>query len=318
MKYYNPHLEYDIYHLGISGGKDSTATLLWAVYESGWPPDRLHPTFCDTGNEDPLTYAFIQHLNDTVFPIHTIKPERNFWELAIHKKRFPGAKARFCTQYLKIIPSMEYVAGLCGEGKSVLLLSGVRKEEGTPDNGRGELIPWYYNADYACMQHLPLYYHGMDDVWALHRRHLNLDDIIAMVERDEGLEHKAEIIKLIRLRDTPCNPLYPMGARRVGCWPCIFSRKREIRAIARYRPERIDFIRDMEEAVPGESTFFRRGTTPDRWATKEVTTKAGEDVLVPTIDNVVAWSHTSRGARKYEMWLPEAEPSICTFTGACE
>ena len=28
------------------------------------------------------------------------------------------------------------------------------------------------------------------------------------------------------------NPLYVAGAERVGCWPCIYSRKSEIRMIA--------------------------------------------------------------------------------------
>jgi len=49
---------YDIYHIGISGGKDSTAALLWATRESGWPHDKIRVTFCDTGNEHQFTYDY--------------------------------------------------------------------------------------------------------------------------------------------------------------------------------------------------------------------------------------------------------------------
>lgn len=38
------------YHVGISGGKDSGALLLWMVHESGIPADQIIATFCDTGN----------------------------------------------------------------------------------------------------------------------------------------------------------------------------------------------------------------------------------------------------------------------------
>ena len=42
------------------------------------------------------------------------------------------------------------------------------------------------------------------------------------------------------------NPLYLLGASRVGCWPCINVTTEEIALIARHTPERIDLIRDWE------------------------------------------------------------------------
>jgi hypothetical protein len=41
-----------INHCGCSGGKDSTALLLWMVHESGYHLESIRPTFCDTGNAD--------------------------------------------------------------------------------------------------------------------------------------------------------------------------------------------------------------------------------------------------------------------------
>ena len=106
MDEFNP-LDFDFYHMGVSGGKDSTATLLWLIYESGWPTDRIRVTFCDTDNEDTLTYNYLAMLSERVYPIQTIQYELGFYELARKKKRFPGAKSRFCTVNLKVIPSMQ-------------------------------------------------------------------------------------------------------------------------------------------------------------------------------------------------------------------
>ena len=68
-------LDYDIYHLGVSGGKDSTAVLLWLIYESGWPLSRVLVTFCDTDNEDILTYNYLAMLTERVFPIQVVDPQ---------------------------------------------------------------------------------------------------------------------------------------------------------------------------------------------------------------------------------------------------
>ena len=55
-----------INHIGCSGGKDSTALLLWAIFESGYSRDSLDVSFCDTGNEAPATYDYISYLEDAL------------------------------------------------------------------------------------------------------------------------------------------------------------------------------------------------------------------------------------------------------------
>lgn len=52
-----------INHIGISGGKDSTALLLWAVHESGYDPNSLDVTFCNTHNEHQITYDYVRMLS---------------------------------------------------------------------------------------------------------------------------------------------------------------------------------------------------------------------------------------------------------------
>lgn len=320
---FNP-LDYDVYHMGLSGGKDSTATLLWLVYESGWPADRIQVTFCDTGNEDPLTYAFLGMLSDKVHPVETIHPERDFWELARWKKRFPSRKAQFCTQWLKIIPTREHILNLLRAGYEVLALNGVRAAEDRADNNRGQVPQFNFDAGFGCDVFRPILDWSLEDVWEIHRRHLNLDDVIALIDSDPKFSDRNKSLLIERLREhrIPRNPIYDMGASRVGCFPCINSRKAEVRAIAKFRPEKIDFIEGQEEAFTSNpnmiSTFFTHKTVPERFRTIPITTTDGEKMMVAGIRDVVKWSKTKWGARQFEMDLDLMPKSACDIGGFCE
>lgn len=335
MSIFNP-LNYDVYCLGLSGGKDSTAVYLWAKYESDWPQDRLVVTFNDTGNEDYYTYAFLDILAK-YHPIETIKPEMNFWELAKFKKRFPSRRARFCTQWLKIIPSREYVLDLQRQGKNVLLVNGVRKEEGRASNDRGNLSVFGWDDGYACDIYRPVYHWSIDDVWAIHKRYLNLEDVLAIVIADPYLDEaskqwsemyhvkvdfKEDLINFIKSHGIPRNPLYDLGASRVGCFPCINSAKSEVRAMAKYRPQRVEFLAEKEAQTGmvsnvGYSSFFARKTVPESHRSKEIVTTMGEKMRVATIHDVVEWSKTARGGKQFDMDLEEP-PLACGIHGECE
>jgi 3'-phosphoadenosine 5'-phosphosulfate sulfotransferase (PAPS reductase)/FAD synthetase len=278
--------DYTLYHFGISGGKDSTALLLWAVHESGYPHDQMVATFCDTGNEHQITYDYIQMLNESVFPIQTIKPPLDFYQLAEKKKRFPSSQARFCTQSLKMQPSQEYIKSLMQSGERVLLHSGVRADE---SENRKNLPEREWDEYYACDVFRPLINWSIEDVYATLAKY--------------GI---------------PRNPLYDYGAKRVGCFPCIMSRKYEIRMIAKNFPERIDRIRESEKMGDGYHSFFARNMVPLKHRTKMITTESGEQMLVASIDDVVRWSKTGRyRPNQYEMDFDE--PIVCNSTlGHCE
>jgi 3'-phosphoadenosine 5'-phosphosulfate sulfotransferase (PAPS reductase)/FAD synthetase len=282
---------YDIYHVGISGGKDSQALLLWAVNESGYPREKIRATFCDTGNEHQLTYDHIKMMSETIFPIETIYPPLNFYELAKKKHRFPSTKARFCTQSLKIFPTQEHIRQWQSAGKTVLLMSGVRANE---SKERKDLPEFDFDTYYMADMYRPLLHWSLDDVW-----------------------------NFLKKYDSPRNPLYDYGARRVGCFPCIMSSKLELRVIARNFPERIDKIRDAENTSGRDdngnfSSFFSPSKIPARFRSREVVSSTGEKTRVPTIDDVVEWSKTgSHKPSQYEMDF--AEYSVCPSNiGACE
>lgn len=130
--------------ISVSGGKDSTATLLLAIERQA---ENLQAVFADTGHEHVLTYEYLDYLQDKtgVFiqrvkadftrqinakrkyieehwrsdgvPNETIAaaleilhPTGNpFLDLCLWKGRFPSTKARFCTEELKVVPIMEQI-----------------------------------------------------------------------------------------------------------------------------------------------------------------------------------------------------------------
>ncbi len=73
-----------------SGGKDSTALVLWA--KENLP--EFTTVFCDTGWEHPITYAYIQEINDSLLKGRLItltskKYPKGFVQLAELKGRVP-------------------------------------------------------------------------------------------------------------------------------------------------------------------------------------------------------------------------------------
>lgn len=271
---------------GLSGGKDSTRLVGWAIHESGYPIESLIFTFCDTENEYDEVYQQIRDLNDYVVR-HGCKPivwlrasghwVDKFWmfplflALCIHKNRFPSAKARFCTEALKILPTEKFIAGLVGQGHEVVTHSGVRAAESIE---RAAMQEWA-DGMFGCKTRRPLLKLTLEDVWQGHIKY--------------GL---------------PINPLYRAGWKRVGCRLCIMSNKADVRRTVKLRPWVIAIYRTWELIVSAYSkargslsdfsSWFSRSTVPLAQRSRWVNTHKGH-MLVCTIDDVARWSMTAHG-----------------------
>ena len=201
MKKANPihPMNNPIYHVGTSTGKDSVGLMLWVIHKSGLPKDRVRFTFCDTGNEDPLTYQHLEWLQEHVVlangyqPIETLIPRLQFFDLCFKKGRFPSRKAQFCTIELKIAPTRAWMRKQWEAGEEVVLLNGKRVGESAQRRASMKDTPARYFSDYW----------GTEEWSPL---------------RDWTLE---QILAIHREFNVPLNPLYALGARRVGCWPCV-------------------------------------------------------------------------------------------------
>lgn len=69
-----------------------------------------------------------------------------------------------------------------------------------------------------------------------------------------------QVIDYILTAGLEPNPLYRMGYKRVGCWPCVMANQRDILNISRQSPERIDYIAQLEQELQNKgrrsSSFF--------------------------------------------------------------
>lgn len=307
--------------VSVSGGKDSTATLLVA---RAWDVPNLSAIFADTGHEHPATYDYVHYLEDKIgIPIRWIKadftdriaskrryveekwpskgvpqsivdsalsvlyPTGNpFLDLCLWKGRFPSTKVRFCTEELKRNPIIEQVFMPMMEERESLILSwqGVRADES------------------AARRHLP----ECDEVGG---GLFNYRPILKWPVSAVFDAHRYAGIKP--------NPLYLQGAGRVGCMPCVNCAKDELRHIALRWPEEIARVREWERLVSLASkrrsgTFFCAVDDP---------TYDENDIITHEnygIDRRVEWAMTTRGGRQFDL-LSSLQVSECSSShGLCE
>lgn len=273
----------------ISGGKDSAAMSLWLT-ERGIEHDRV---FCDTGWEAAETYEHIEYLAERLGPITWLRGERQMEALVEHKGMFPSRMRRFCTEELKVKPILAHLNARVAAGEDVVNAVGIRAGE---SEARAKMPEWEWSKGFDCEVWRPLICWTEADVVDIHTRH--------------------------QLRP---NPLYLKGASRVGCFPCIFARKAEVKLIADKFPEQIVRIRKMEERVQA-AALARHATKntdapfhPPSFFQAPNRDANGQRLCIP-IDDVVAWSRTLPGGRtedrQVEMFAAADEG--CMRWGLCE
>ena len=314
--------------VNVSGGKDSTAVYLKMI-ERGKP---FRAVFADTQHEADQTYEFVARLAErTGGPkVETVRadftkdfevrranlpgrwrkdgvPEERieralavmyptgnvFLDLCLLRSGFPSAKRRYCTEYLKLYPVTDqvlkpiYDSGLIGV--SVL---GVRADESR-------------NRSLAAPMERKTYRHVKSLIWR---------PILSWTVQDVMNIHAKHGLKP--------NPLYSFGLSRVGCLPCIFAQKAELRILAKRCPEGIERVAEWERIVEeasksGGATFYPArdlGAGGPPWHHS----KHG-------IHTAVDWSKTAHGGRKYllDVFNDDGEAqrafnTACVAQGMCE
>lgn len=317
--------------ISVSGGKDSTATLAVAVTLE---VENLQAVFADTGNEHPLTYEYVDYLSDWLQrqghkPIRKIKadftadlerrreyllgiasgehadkfgklrhtpesaaiaadamqPTGNpFLDLALLKGRFPSTMRAFCSEKLKRNPIIEQVMlPMMDKGDLILSWQGIRHEESLKRSRATECE----EVGGGLYNYRPILRWTAADVFEAHR-HIGLKP----------------------------NPLYSIGMGRVGCLPCINSRKDELREIADRFPDQIERIAEWELIVSkaskrGSATFFCSSDLGERRPEKAY--EAGN------IMQFVKWSRTSNGSANLDLFRQGLEvPACSSMYGLCE
>ncbi len=264
----------------VSGGKDSAAMSLYLT-EIGIEHERV---FMDTGFESEVTYEYLRGpLTAKLGPITEIRASMDFMALVRKKGLFPSRVMRFCTTELKVFPIQKYLAEYVNtNGCDVINTVGIRRQE---SQARSKMNEWEWSDNFDCEVWRPLVRWTKDDVIDIHDRH--------------GLE---------------MNPLYGMGAGRVGCWPCIHASKKEIALVNRVDPDRIAMI-DVAEIELNE-----RGAARDVALGRAVVRRSmfgyhgGDNKHVPlTVGQAVEWANSKRGE-----WQPPGAGDGCMKHGLCE
>jgi 3'-phosphoadenosine 5'-phosphosulfate sulfotransferase (PAPS reductase)/FAD synthetase len=283
----------------VSGGKDSAALSLWLT-EQEIEHDRV---FADTGWEHPLTYEYLRGpLAAKLGAISEVQGrDAGMMNLIRRKGMFPSRLRRFCTEELKVKPLITYVRAAQDRYGDVINVVGIRAAE---SEARAKMPEWEWSDAFDCEVWRPLIRWTEQEVIDIHHRH--------------GLAP---------------NPLYLKGATRVGCWPCIFSRKAEIKLVAKLSPDRIDEIRQLEAELPENPAKEATAEWTSEGFDGEVIVHAATPYLPPMkktyfhgkttrtgtphpIDEVVAWSKTKRGSKEIEVF--DSEPAGCVRWGLCE
>ncbi|SDR38833.1 3'-phosphoadenosine 5'-phosphosulfate sulfotransferase (PAPS reductase)/FAD synthetase [Pseudomonas grimontii] len=311
--------------ISLSGGKDSTATLLVAI---ALEAPNLQAVFADTGNEHQQTHEYLDYLEQAtrtkitrvradftqriegkhrfieskwraqgiaeevvLAALDVLQPTGNpFLDLCIWKGRFPSRKAQFCTMELKRDPMFEQVVmPLMDAGDMILSWQGVRAEESL--NRR--YLPECDEVGGGLFNYRPILKWNIPSVFEAHRY--------------MGIKP---------------NPLYSQGMGRVGCMPCINCRKDELREIALRFPDVIDRIDRWERTVQqaskrGAATFFA-GSNAKHPKGSIANMSAIEVMEIASIRQAVEWSKTARGGIQYDLMIATDTQACSSAYGLCD
>lgn len=285
----NRHVKDCLLVVSVSGGKDSAAMSLW-LKEQGLEHERV---FADTGWEHDWTYEYLRGpLTKALGPITEVGLEGGMAGLIRKKGLFPSRVGRYCTEELKVKPIAKYLAKRQEEqDREVVNVVGIRAGE---SEARSKMPMWEWSESLDCWVWRPLLNWTTEDVVAIHQRH--------------GLKP---------------NPLYTtvvdgMTADRVGCFPCIFARKAEIRMVAAAAPGRIDLIRTLEGEVSAAAEA--RGSAHPKYGSVRTffAGKITRDMSPLSIDDAVKWSRTAHGGKDDLVVSEDEQPEGCMRWGFCE
>jgi 3'-phosphoadenosine 5'-phosphosulfate sulfotransferase (PAPS reductase)/FAD synthetase len=115
---------------------------------------------------------------------------------------------------------------------------------------------------------------------------------------------KEQCFAFVQAAGEEFNPMYRMGFSRVGCSPCVNSTKEDIREWSARFPEMVEKVRQWE-AETGKN-FFPPCVPSGHYA---------------MVDEVIAWSRTTRGGKQFALPLVEADAASGTCVskyGLCE
>lgn len=179
-------------------------------------------------------------------------------DLAKKKLRWPSSQRRFCTSELKTIPMIDYILDEVSD--NILVIQGIRAAESAKRAEMSKQCTYfkYYVQPYGKEKNGNDKFHTYRKKDVLAFRAKYADDLL----RPVFYWSDQQVIDYILDNGLEPNPLYKMGYKRVGCYPCIMASQQDIYNISVQDPERISYIADEEKKL--SSSFFG----PDKISSK--------------------------------------------------
>lgn len=313
--------------VSVSGGKDSTATLLLAIEKHG--AENVRAAFADTGNEHELTYEAVRDLERrTGVAITWLRQDFTDWWW----RRRDYVRDVWPT---KLIEKNGMTAD---EAQRVIARALTLLDKGPTGNPYLDLciIKARFPSRRAqfCTQHLKtepltelaldlIEQHGAVESWQGVRAEEspNRAKLPEREDRGGGLTIYRPILRYTvddvfavhRRHGIEPNPLYLQGMSRVGCMPCINASKDEVLEISKRFPDHVERIAEWERITSqaskrGNTSFFPSQDGDNRGQLR------GRGIFA-----YVAWSKTRRGGREIDWIRTMEEPQACASAyGLCE
>ncbi len=283
-----------------SGGKDSQASLLWTLENLTRTPLVV---FCNTGWEHPLTYEHIKTTTAALgLELITLKSKKydGMVDLATKKKRFPSVLARFCTTELKTAPMIDFILDEVKD--DFIVIQGIRAAESASRAAMASQCNYfkYYLQPYGTDKKSKPKYHT-------YRRREVLTyckQFATDVQRPVFDWSGHDVINYIFDHGQEPNPLYRMGYKRVGCYPCIMASQQDILNITRQDPARLEYIAGVEKKIG--SSFFGPDKIPAR-------AYKGAYPIMADVVRYIEWQNSTG-----DLFDDNPGTSCMSFYGLCE
>lgn len=292
--------------VSFSGGKDSQACLIQACKEFG--AKNIEAVFCDTGWEHHLTYEHVVKVTTKLgVKLVTIQSEiGGFENLCKRMKWFPDTQHRMCTVQLKIMPMIDYILT---QNDDLVIIQGIRAAE-SKERSKMPCSANYFK-EYLDSEKKKNRLYRKKDVLKWCQSHT------ATVERPMFGISAQNIIDYIIENGQEPNPLYKKGFSRVGCFPCIYARLSEVKAM---RHELAYIVRavKLEEEVnrlrneepKHYASLFAKGKIPARYCKKYGNS-------IPAFEDVI--TYVSREDAQLDLFDTGKEIScMSVYHGLCE
>lgn len=226
----------------VSGGKDSQACLKMAVSEVG--SEFVIGLFCDTQFEHPETYKHVERLK-AIYDVDIVTVTAgSVDEKVLREGNFPGGKARFCTNELKIIPSKNFYRDLAKDQGGFIVYYGMRLGESNERAARykNKISQEIYDPHEIMPSNYPKYLAKMGVYFKMPILEWSEKEVLDYIGQDR-------------------NPLYNLGMTRVGCFPCLAAgdkAKEQAFGLDEFGSAQRIRVRFLEETI-GRSVFNSAG-----------------------------------------------------------